>query len=77
MSTLSCPTVLLVQALPALEGLRVVFAGAGRTLVTLLIVLGAPAALGALRAVLSGEAVEAFTAPPLWIVPASWWHVDC
>lgn len=45
-----------------MEGLRVVFAGAGRTLVTLLIVLGAPAALGALRAVLSGKAVSAFTA---------------
>jgi hypothetical protein len=39
-----------------MEGLRVVLAGAGRTLVTLVMVLGAPAALGALRAMLSGAA---------------------
>lgn len=45
------------QALPAMEGLRVVFAGAGRTLVTLVMVLGAPAALGAFRAMLSGAGI--------------------
>lgn len=49
------PPPFLPQALPAAEGLRVVLAAAGRTLVTLVLVLGVPAGLGALRAVLSGE----------------------
>lgn len=48
------PAVPCRQALPPMEGLREVFAGAGRTLVTLLMLLGVPAAFGVLRAVLSG-----------------------
>lgn len=45
------------QALPAAEGLRVVCAGAGRTLATLVAALLLPAACGVLRAVLSGNAL--------------------
>lgn len=43
------------QALPAAEGLQLVLWGAVRTFVTLLMSLGVPAALGAVRAMLSGE----------------------
>ena len=45
-----------LQALPPSAGLRVVVSAAGRTLVTLLSVLLVPAALGAIRAALTGGA---------------------